>query len=188
MVRQLYFRRGILLMIQQRPVLAGSFIRHLVVLAVFGVFVGVPAALQAGDTDATGTIRYRQTLMEGIGSDMGAISAILKYELPIPASIEGHALSMAALAEIVPAAFKAKVVDGPTDSKAEIWSDAEAFQKACDDFIIATSELVEVSAGGDAAAIGAQLQAVGKTCGGCHKSFRKPKEESFRNQGDSDSH
>ena len=175
-------------MIRMRLVLTGSSILRLVALFAAGLVLGVPAALQAGDADATGTIRYRQTLMEGIGSDMGAISAILKYELPIPASIEGHALSMAALAEIVPAAFKAKVVDGPTDSKADIWSDAEAFQKACDDFIIATSELVEVSAGGDAAAIGTQLQAVGKTCGGCHKQFRKPKEESFRNQGDSDSH
>ena len=175
-------------MIQQRPVFAGSFIQHLVVLAVFGVFVGLPADSRAGEDDAAGTVRYRQTLMEGIGSDMGAISAILKYELALNGSIEGHARSMAALAEIVPAAFKEKVVDGPTDSKPDIWSDAAGFQKACDDFISATARLVEVSAGGDAGAIGSQLQAVGKTCGNCHKTFRKPKAESFRNQGDSDSH
>ena len=175
-------------MTQQRSVLTGSTVVRLAALVVAGVFVALPAALQAGDSDSTGTIRYRQTLMEGIGSDMGAISAILKYDLPLTASIEGHARSMAALAEIVPAAFKDHIVDGPTDSKADIWSNAAGFQKACDDFISATARLVEVSAGGDAGAIGSQLQAVGKTCGGCHEAFRKPKEESFRNLGDSDSH
>ncbi|TFH19849.1 MAG: cytochrome c [Myxococcales bacterium] len=134
-------------------------------------------------------IGYRQTLMEGIGSQMGAISDILKYGLPLTASIQGHARAMAALAELVPAGFEHKVTEGRTDAKAAIWADAPAFEKAGADFVAATTKLVEIAGAADAGAIGAQLEAVGKTCGGCHKQFRKPKEESFKSQDDdSDSH
>ena len=38
-------------------------------------------------------------------------------------------------------------------------------------------KLVEIVATGDAAAIGGQLQATGKACGGCHKPFRVPPAE-----------
>ena len=149
-------------------------------------------SLGAGDASAQSDeafVGYRQTLMEGIGSDMGAIGDILKYGLPLTGSIEGHARSMASLAALVPAAFQHKVIEGRTDAKGEIWTDAAAFEKACADFAAASRKLAEVAAGGDAGAIGGQLQAVGKTCGGCHKQFRKPKEESFKSQdGDSDSH
>ena len=34
---------------------------------------------------------------------------------------------------------------------------------------------------GDAAAIGGQMKKVGEACGGCHKEFRKPKEQSYKN-------
>ena len=152
--------------------------------------VAVP--LVASDASAQSEeayIGYRQTLMGGIGSEMGAMSDILKYGLPLTASLQGHARAMAALADLVPAAFQHKVTEGRTDAKAAIWADAPAFEKAGADFVAATAKLVEVAGGGDTGAIGAQLQAVGKTCGGCHKQFRKPKEESFKAQDDdSDSH
>lgn len=135
-------------------------------------------------------IGYRQMLMEGIGKDMGAISDILKYGLPLTGSIAGHARSMAALAEIVAPAFGHRVSEGRTDAKPSIWEDAAGFATATTNFVEATKQLVEVAGSGDAAAIGVQLKAVGKACGGCHEDFRKPKEESFKreNDGDSDSH
>jgi len=30
------------------------------------------------------------------------------------------------------------------------------------------------------------MKATGKSCGGCHESFRKPKEKSFRRKGGGD--
>ena len=45
----------------------------------------------------------------------------------------------------------------------------------------AANQLSEtVANGGDGAAIGANVKALGRTCGGCHKEFRKPKEESYK--------
>ena len=42
--------------------------------------------------------------------------------------------------------------------------------------------MAETAAGGDAAAIGAQLKEVGGACKQCHDDFRKPKEESYKNK------
>ena len=33
-----------------------------------------------------------------------------------------------------------------------------------------------------------EMKALGKSCGGCHKPFRKPKEESFKNKARSHDH
>jgi cytochrome c556 len=30
--------------------------------------------------------------------------------------------------------------------------------------------------------LGARVKALGKSCGGCHETFRKPKEESYKNK------
>jgi cytochrome c556 len=35
------------------------------------------------------------------------------------------------------------------------------------------AKLVQVSKGGDEAAVKAQIGAVGKSCGGCHETFRE---------------
>lgn len=125
-------------------------------------------------------IGYRQTLMEGIGSDMAAINDILKYELPLTRSIQGHARSMAALAELVAAAFQHRTEGGASDAKTSVWDDKMSFERASNELIAAVRKLVEVAELGDRPAIGNQVQAVGKTCGGCHESFRKPEAESFK--------
>ena len=65
--------------------------------------------------------------------------------------------------------------------------DLDGFTKPADpqsgtvaDFEKAARALEEAAEGGDMAAIGAGTKALGKTCGGCHRTFRKPKEESYK--------
>jgi cytochrome c556 len=127
-----------------------------------------------------GYIAYRQELMEGIGADIGAIGDILKYGLPLTENIVGHAESLSRHADLIVPAFEKRVVEGPTDAKAEIWDDFDAFKKATADYKAAAEKLADVARGGDAGAIGAQVKEVGKTCGGCHQPYRKPKEQSFK--------
>ena len=128
-----------------------------------------------------GTIQYRQNLMSAIGSDMGAIADILKFRLPLTANIQTHASNIASNAGLISSAFKAKVTEGATDSKAEIWQDWAHFEKDIAKLQEAAQQLSKtVAQGGDGAAIGAGMKAVGRTCGGCHKEFRKPKKESYK--------
>ena len=141
----------------------------------------VPSGVFADSHDEA-EIKYRQTLMSTIGSNMGAISDILKHRLDRPGAIENHAGQMADAAALIAAAFKAKVTDGATDARAEIWSDPAGFEKATSDYEAAARALAEAAASGDPKAVGPAMRGLGKSCGGCHKPFRKPKEESYKNR------
>jgi cytochrome c556 len=127
-------------------------------------------------------IKYRQTLMGAVGANMGGIGTILKNQLNLPGHVESHARQLAASAKLVGAAFEANLSEGATDAKPEIWSDWAGFEQAIADFEAAANTLAAAAASGDGAAIGPAVKGLGKTCGGCHDSFRKPKEESYKNQ------
>ena len=45
-----------------------------------------------------------------------------------------------------------------------------------------TAELAKISQSGNMEAISAQVKKLGDACGACHKPFRKPKEESYKNK------
>lgn len=140
------------------------------------------AQVDAGKADE-GAIKYRQSLMEAVGGDMAALSDILKYGIAIPGAAQAHAEGLASHAKLTGPAFERKVTAGKTDSEPAIWDKPEDFKQAVQKFEDETAKLVEVSKGSDLAALGAQLKATGKSCGGCHDNFRKPKEESFKRKG-----
>jgi cytochrome c556 len=137
-------------------------------------------AAQAADDKAW--IDYRQELMESIGDHMAGIGDILKNEMPLIPSIEFHANAIAQSARLIGPAFQHKVVAGPTDAKPEIWSDPVKFEKASAKLQSEAELLAATVAKGPPDAIPKQVKALGEACGGCHKSFRKPKEESYKNK------
>jgi cytochrome c556 len=89
---------------------------------------------------------------------------------------------MALAAKLMAPAFEQKVAAGKTDAKPEIWSDWPKFEKAVADYEKAAQNLAAAAQGGDPAATGGAVKALGDSCGGCHEKFRKPKEESYKNQ------
>lgn len=127
-------------------------------------------------------IKYRQSVMDAVGANMGGISDILKNGLVMPGHVANHARQMALAADLVSAAFKNGSASGPTDAQPEIWTDWPGFEKAIGEFKAAAKALDEAASGGDAKAVGPAVKALGKSCGGCHKAYRKPKEESYKNQ------
>ena len=145
-------------------------------------------ALGAGNADAQApdpkadeaALEYRQSLMDAIGGDMASIGDILKYGMNLPGHVAVHADSLASHAKLVAAAFEHKVTAGPTDAEPAIWEKPDEFAEKIKAFETETAKLAEVARGSDPAALVAQVKAVGKSCGGCHDSFRKPKEESFK--------
>lgn len=148
------------------------------------VLLGVsPAHAQAPETSDEGTLKYRQKLMSGVGADMGAISDILKYGLPLQSHIAAHAQMLSQRADLVAAAFERNASVGPTDAKPEIWEKPDEFRQMTQDMKAEADKLAEIAASGEAAAIGRQVKALGDACGSCHDSFRKPKEESYKRAG-----
>jgi cytochrome c556 len=149
-------------------------------IALAGLLFGLPA-LADSDTDIP-EIKYRQQLMESVGSNMGGIGTILKNQLAMPGHVESHARQLAESSKLIAAAFKKEVSSDDSDAQPEIWKDWSGFESAIADFEKASNDLAAAAASGDGAAVGPAVKALGKSCGGCHKPFRKPKEESYKNK------
>ncbi len=157
--------------------ISSAWMTGMAVVVAGAALVGAPEAMAAEDKNH---IEYRQKLMSGVGSDMGAISDILKHGLPFTANVALHANRMEDAAALMASAFEKQTADLATDAKAEIWTKPGEFQQAIDDFAAAADALEDAADDGDPAAVKAAFKDLGKSCGGCHKPFRKPKEESYK--------
>ena len=140
----------------------------------------VSAESHEGEVDPH--IKYRQKLMSVVGANMGAIGDIMKYQLVLPGHVESHAAQLAESAKLIAPAFRKQASEGPTDAKPEIWQKWSHFEEDITEFEAAARALESAVAKADSAAVGPAVKALGKTCGSCHKHFRKPKEESYKNQ------
>ena len=145
------------------------------------MLLGGLAQADSHEKDAA-RLKYRQSVMSIVGTNMGAIGDIMKNQLALPGAVANHAGQMVESAALIAPAFKPEITKGPTDAKPEIWQDWAKFEKAIADYEEAARGLQTAATSGDPAAVGPAMKALGKSCGGCHKPFRKPKEESYKNQ------
>jgi len=149
------------------------------------LFIAVASNAQPEAGADEGAIQYRQKVMSAVGADMGAIGDIMKYGLPFPAHVAAHAQSLSKHADLAAAAFERKVVEGPTDAKPEVWDEHDRFLEKLRAMKAEADQLAQVAANASAtpAEVGARVKALGDACGNCHKTFRKPKEESYKRAG-----
>lgn len=149
---------------------------------VLGTGLGLSSTAQADAESDAAHVKYRQSVMGAIGANMGGIGDILKNQLDFPGHIESHARQIAEGSRLIGSAFAKPVTEGATDAKADVWKDRAHFKEDIAELEEAARALESAAASGDPAAIGPAVKALGKTCGGCHESFRKPKEESYKNK------
>ena len=149
-------------------------------LVILICLVFTTAIVQAQDNEAF--VQYRQKVMMSNGANMGAIGDILKNKLPYQSNITVHAQEIQRMSTLIPDAFKKDIAAGKTDAKPEIWKEWEKFTAAANDMGMEAAELVKVSQSGNMEAISAQVKKLGDACGNCHKPYRKPKEESYKNK------
>ena len=151
-----------------------------------GAALVLGAALLVGQSwlfaaeNAAGVIKYRQKVMGSQGAHIGGIAEILKNGLPYKAHIAGHARALSVSSKIIPDIFPKDTGDGKTDAKAAIWRDFDDFKAKARTLGREADKLEKIAQTGSMADIGAQLKMVGKSCGSCHKKFRKKKEDSYK--------
>jgi cytochrome c556 len=155
--------------------------RRTITAILFVCFVLASGVQAADDENAAPMVGYRQMLMSVVGGNMGSMADIMKYRLDLPGHVAVHAGQMAEMAQLIAPAFKENVETDATDAKQEIWQDWANFESKIADFEKAARNLETAAKGGDPAAVGPAMKALGKSCGDCHKLFRKPEEESFKN-------
>jgi cytochrome c556 len=119
-------------------------------------------------------IRYRQSAYVLMGNHMGRINAQLKSDKPDVALIQRSAGIVDFASQLpgegyVPGSDKGGTP--PTRAKAEVFTDPKVkdLGKAMRSEV---TKLLEVSKGGDVAAIRTQFQATAKSCDNCHDNYR----------------
>jgi len=123
--------------------------------------------------DSKGIIKYRQNVMKATGGHMGAIVDILKNRLPLTEHIVDHARSIQQNSKMTLAMFPKGTGLGNTKAKPAIWENWSKFESVVQDFERESEKLAKVAESGDMEALAKQVRATGKTCGGCHRNFRK---------------
>ena len=149
-------------------------LKHAVIGAFAVAFAGVAAA-EAAD-DPANVIKYRQAIMRSHGTHLFPIAMVVKGEVPYTEHVAAHARAAHAVSLMLADVFPEGTDIGDTRAKPEIWQDRAKFEAAIKALQTATGELVRLAESGDMAAVGTQLEEVGKACGGCHKPFRKEKQ------------
>jgi cytochrome c556 len=140
----------------------------------------------SAQTNTATVVKERQELMKAMGGTFGPIITFVKGEntdlVGATAAAQKMHDSMIKAVGLFPAGT-AKGEAPESRSKPEVWSNAAEFKAAAGALIEASAKLAKAGNTGDADAFKAQVQAVGKACGSCHKGkkddggkFRFPKD------------
>jgi len=125
--------------------------------------------------DEVEDIKYRQTIMKAIGGTMGGMASIVKGKVSQKHGVQ-LSNAMLNLSMTVKELFPDGSDFGVTRAKLDIWEKPKEFKAAVAAFEKAALNLSEVAKSGDSKAFADAFGALGKSCGGCHKPFRAPKE------------
>ena len=106
----------------------------------------------------------------------GAVAAAMKDAVDRKADVKKYADAAKALADyaaVIPSLFPLGTeTGGDTHALPKIWSDRAGFEKAAADYRAAAKTLAAKASAGDTEGFAAAFQAMGKTCGACHRAFR----------------
>ena len=129
-------------------------------------FTGVPAVVD---------LAAMRDAMKALGGDPSKINPLVPVDLVIDHSVQVDFFGS-------PDAFKKNIATGKTDAKPEIWKEWDKFTADANAMEREAAELAKVAQSGNMEAISAQVKKLGDACGSCHKPYRKPKEESYKNK------
>ncbi|MFN0042227.1 MAG: c-type cytochrome [Alphaproteobacteria bacterium] len=150
--------------------------KKLWILGAVALFGAGTLAVQAAAAPAD-SVKYRQSMMRGVGAAMGNLSAMVKGDVKFGNNhLRANAESLAWLSSLSREAFLENTgTTGPTKAKANIWSNWSDYAGKAQALEIEAGKLVELARAPNPnmAAIGEQMKAVGGACGACHKEFRE---------------
>ncbi|MEL7318603.1 MAG: cytochrome c [Pseudomonadota bacterium] len=144
-------------------------------LAACGGEAATEADTATAAADEPAVIDERQANFKAIGKSFKAIRTQLEGDSPDFEAITAAATDMNAAALKIEGYFPegTSVADGyDTEALATIWEKPEEFAEAHKRLIDASAEMITLAQGGDAAAVGDQVGAVGGSCKNCHDTFR----------------
>lgn len=139
--------------------------------AALAAAVAVPVGLALGQAQV---IQERQEAMKAMSESVQAIQRVVQAGGPASAAA-APARVVAERAPQVKTLFPPGSDQGArTRALPAIWSDRAGFERYADTLATQAPALLAAAEGNDTAALGRALQAIGDTCGGCHRANRAP--------------
>jgi cytochrome c556 len=119
-------------------------------------------------------VKQRQAVMTLMGKYWGPMAGMMQGKVPYDAKIvQRNAGFLDNLSRMPWDGFDGATKDVKSAALPAVFTDTAKFAEAADRLQNEASKLYAVSRSGDEAAVKAQMGAVGKSCGGCHESFRQ---------------
>lgn len=139
--------------------------------------IGVVASAGVNDLSANDSydsiIKYRKQVMIANAAHITAIFSVINGETHFTKHLAAHATSISQSARFMLETYPPGSDVGRTDAKPAIWIEWDKFVAAAKSLEQTANELASVSDSGDMKVMRQRAEAVGKSCGGCHNSFRK---------------
>jgi cytochrome c556 len=118
-------------------------------------------------------VKQRQSAMTLIGKYFGPLGGMAQGKVPFDAKIvQRNAGYLDALSEMPWDGFDPSTKGEKSRALPALFEQGDKVKDAVQRFQSEIDKLVQVSKGGDEAAVKAQIGAVGKTCANCHDNFR----------------
>ncbi len=129
------------------------------------------------DTPEMAAFHYRTALMEAIAWKVGQARGMAQGEIPVDeAAFAKHARDVAVLASMIPEGFVANSAVAGSAALPEIWTNMGDFQQKAMDLQNAAQALADAASQNGFEAAKGMVQAVGQSCGGCHRPYRRRQE------------
>lgn len=129
------------------------------------------------EAQAKAAIETRQAVFKLIGNQSGPINGAARAPTLDLAVIARNAARLQTLADMIPELFTANpAVPAGVKTRAlpAIWTGAADFKVKAEALSKAAGAVAAAAKSGDVAATKAAAAEVGKTCGGCHDTYRGP--------------
>ena len=138
------------------------------------IFFAVGFPISHAADEAADVIKFRQNVMKGIGAHINNIAAIAKGKITFTGNLITDAEGIVNGLATTDVLFPPGTEGGKTNALAAIWEDREGFDKALNQSKARAQDLLQVVRNSmEIGEIGKALGALGKSCGGCHKPYRK---------------
>ena len=144
------------------------------ILLLAGVAMAVAGGAAIAQVKPEILVKQRQAVMTLQGKYWGPIAGMASGKVtPYNADIVArNATYLENLAQMAWDGFQPSTSDVKSAALPAVYSDAAGFQRAIDRLQAETAKLGALARARDEAGVKAQFGAVGKSCGGCHESFR----------------
>jgi len=139
---------------------------------------GAGAAAPADDSPEYQAFQFRDGMMHALAWKVGKLRAMAGGDIPVDnAAALKHARDTAALAGMLADGFIPNSIVKGSVALPDIWKNFSDFQQKASDLQTAATALADATQANGFEASKGMVQAVGQSCGGCHRPYRKRDEK-----------